>query len=311
MLPIPYLQTEPYTGVVTYGDTDGTYAGTGWLNYDDLQDAYDACPEGGVLVIAPGVHQVPDRVRVQKRIDIIGHPTLPRPVLLDPGTQQHPHTPSLHFQQNAHCLVENIEFRSANSGLENATLRWDAHSNHKVHFNKCRIVAIPSNYCSMLSFARIEDGSHPVVYFTNCDLIAGGTAPSRAVFRWVDLRLISIDLSQVTGNIGFQTRGNLLHANYVNEPTSGFGVDSGISFARSFDGEAITAKAIELPQNQRVRVVLFIWDSPQYHILPHVAPNGEWVVPVIPAEFGVYYIPQYGQPRAEGPYPPLQHEITP
>ena len=304
---VPYLQTEPYTGGATFADSQGVLSGLGFPNYTTLQDAYDACPEGGVLVIAPGVHQVPDRVRVQKRIDIIGHPTLPRPVLLDPGTQQILSAPSLHFEQNAHCLVENIEFRSANNNLENVTLRWDAHSNHKVHFNKCRIVSIPSNYSSIRSFARFEDGSHPVVYFTNCDLIAGGTA----VFRWVDLRLISIDRTQVTGNIGFQTRGDLFHANYVNEPTSGFGVDSGISFARSLDGEAITAKAIELPQNQRVRVVLFIWDSPQDYILPHVAPNGEWVVPNMFPEFGVYYIPQYGQPRVEGPYPPLQHEITP
>ena len=306
-----------YTGVVTYGDTDGTYAGTGWLNYDDLIDAYNACPEGGAVLIAPGTHQPSVEVSVNKRVDFIGDP-VDMPIVYDPGGgTAATKYPVFQFVSGSDCLIEGIEFRSSNDQRENGVVRWRDNPEVRIQFNGCRFVARGTNVGILLDGHAGDTAwpafeSHPPVLFDHCEFYA---PPGAYLFRWIYRNLIRLRSSVVDGSLD---RGDTAVAfgvwaetDYVEAPDSEYGCSSATTKAKPPIVVPVNGRAIGT-RVQPASAVLFYWNRPEAYQRVPVQAQGEWSAKIgRGVQFGVYYREPSGafSPVVHGPYT-AENEIS-
>ena len=280
-----------YSEVVTVG------AGR---QFATVNEAYDAVSTGGAIAVYPGIYHFPSILYINKKVDIIGMSEDISQVVFYGATNSLRRW-SLFFLSHADCLIEGIEFRvTPGSGIEWACIEWTTHGNQKLLFNSCRFFSETPVYGMIYSYARFEEGSHPIITFTHCDFVSQG---QYGAFRWVQANLVKVIKSQRNINLGFQVRGSWLEDDTVTSSTMGYGLDFAPTQAKEPISILAKGRVIDVTHQIRVRVVVFYWHYPSRHLARKAGHDGQWQAHVMREwQYGVYYQGAGMQPRIEGPY---------
>jgi len=274
-----------YTGVVHFPQDFAT-----------LQEAYNAAPVGGAVLIHPGDYTVPDQISVTKKVDFVGMSDAPDSVILrDPGDSRYAHQSVFYFGSGARCLIENISFHNKSSYAENIALRWDWQGNQELHFNKCRFVAYSTNYALFLTGARYTTGIEPDVLFTHCEFI------NRA-FRWTDLAKLVIRSSIAPATLNFQCHNTYIERDTTTGQTPGYGPLYAELYSSIWSAISGTIE-VQGGGDKSPNITLFDWDTGM--MLRSRYPNyyGVWSYNgYLPYRYGILYRADKGAPRVEGPY---------
>ena len=295
-----------YTDVIVAGEPVASkvpveLAQTWWPRYSRVDQAIDAAPQGGLVLVMPGTHNLNSSnsqiAQVAKPLAVIGTGDHPDDTIIrDTGINSH-----FRIQNGCSAVIENLQILSTSvaSGRSSLIVQGSGESITAL-FNRVNFAHGHSSADTINNWSSGAPGA--AVEYRHCTISRGrNTFVSYSGGRTVLHRVHTPPSLAISAS---STSIPLANRDHSNDPAPDYGHHYGELTVAPPATTWLQQGLVAVPGSAAQRVCLFDWARPERYVVADIS-SGQWQAPVpVGVPFGIYYLStdNHCPPIIHGPY---------